>query len=85
MMAIFLGIQRTFKRAKISWAFLIFLSSEVRKPVSLYKAPYIWAVANVYWLSVYKLITLFFPYLRPWVRAISSAFWAEVPCPSAWA
>jgi hypothetical protein len=85
MMAIFLGSQRASKRAKISWAFLIFLPSEVRKSVSLYRAPYIWVVANAYWLSVHTLITLSFLYLLPWVRVISSAFWAEVPCPSAWA
>jgi hypothetical protein len=83
-MTTFLGSQRASKRAKISWAFLIFLPSEVRKPLFLYRAPYIWAVANAYRLSVYILITLSFPYLRPWVRVISSAFLAEVPCPSAW-
>jgi hypothetical protein len=64
---------------------LIFSPSEVRKPLSLYRAPCTWAIANAYRLSVYTLITLSFLYLSPWVNAISSDFWSEVPCPSAWA
>jgi hypothetical protein len=76
--ATFLGSQRASKRAKISGVFLIFLPSEVRKPLSLYRAPCTWVVENAYRLHVYTLIILSLPYLGPWVGAISSAFWAEV-------
>jgi hypothetical protein len=63
MMVTFVGSQMASKRARISWAILIFLLSEVRKPPSLYRAPCTWAIGNAYQLSVYTLITLSFPYL----------------------
>ena len=79
----FWGRNRACNRSKISFLFLISLTSDVNSPLLRYISPCTCAVAKTYRLSVYMLAFLPSAFLRACVRAMSSAHWAEVPGGSA--
>lgn len=55
------------------------VSLVVRKPLSLQRTEWVWAIRKAYLESVYRLTLFPLDRWRAWVRAISSAFCKVVP------
>lgn len=69
---------KTARKTGIFSLFLIFFSAEASRPCSWYQAPGTCAVTKAQWPLAQMLTIQLFPHFSAWVKAISSAFWADV-------